>query len=431
MVKFCMKNTVKLRINEIKNGRELAVLALFDCFENNNKLNLDILANGAVDRDLAFLEIKRALALAYGCVEDQYTIDYELNLVLQKPLDKLDPLLRTVLRLAAYELKAAREPAYAIINESCNIFKKIAKDNFHLQISKSLRNKEMIKPLVSFLNACLRAYHRRLPFVHKTKDLSLNFAMKNELIGYFKLAFGADQYIKELEAIKNFPKYLFGMCNLLKIDFISLKAKMAEEGVEIHSLEDFIDEKMLPNDLKKAYSLIKNNAFYIETKGINFKKLTSFREGLFWIQGLCSMLVSSLTAFYTKGEISNIFDVCAAPGGKSIMPRVLNDNKSYFYMSDISAARLEKTNENIIRLGLDGDDLIKLYVADAREKYPSDFLGKMDIVICDVPCSGLGTIKSKPDIKYHLNHQKIMDLLPLQAEILNNASSLLKKKLAG
>lgn len=110
------------------------------------------------------------------------------------------------------------------------------------------------------------------------------------------------------------------------------------------------------------------------------------------------------------------------------MPRVLNDNKSYFYMSDISVMRLEKTNENIIRLGLDGDDLIKLYVADAREKYPSDFLGKMDIVICDVPCSGLGTIKSKPDIKYHLNHQKIMDLLPLQAEILNNASSLLKKE---
>ena len=147
--------------------------------------------------------------------------------------------------------------------------------------------------------------------------------------------------------------------------------------------------------------------------------LKSFRDGLFFVQDISSMLASQ--GGFIKRD-AYVIDVCAAPGGKSINAALMADI-GHVSSRDISGRKVSLIKENAERLGIDN---ITYKVWDAVKK-DEESVEKADVLICDLPCSGLGIIGRKPDIKYNVTYEKIKELALLQRKILSTVWEYVKK----
>ena len=160
------------------------------------------------------------------------------------------------------------------------------------------------------------------------------------------------------------------------------------------------------------------NALYID--GYDFLSgITAFQEGKFYVQDVSSMLVS---LWAEPKEGAQVIDVCAAPGGKSIHMAELLHGTGMVEARDLTEYKVSLIEENIERCGLTN---IRAKQADARV-LEEDSVGKADIVIADLPCSGLGVIGKKPDIKYKMSEAKCVELAALQREILHTVQNYVK-----
>ena len=168
---------------------------------------------------------------------------------------------------------------------------------------------------------------------------------------------------------------------------------------------------LLEQDGASMIPLYPENGVYILDYSGAPDNLTAFREGLLAIQDLSSSLAGDATGI-REGDL--VLDVCGAPGGKALHAAEIMHGTGQVIVRDLSEEKVERIRENIARSGFEN---VRAEVFDAREFDP-DLEGKCDIVIADLPCSGLGVIGRKPDIRYHASEEGIASLAALQREIL-------------
>ena len=323
--------------------------------------------------------------LVYGVTERKITLDYIIGNNLQQPVKRLKKDVLVILRLGVYQLLFSDKiPASAAVNESV----KLAKNNKSAYAS-------------GLVNAVLRKVADKGFVIPEAFDdvkrMSVLYSAPEELIKFLTYHYGKDNSEGFLKASLE-PKKIFIRVNTVKTTPDELKVVLENDGVVVKSVG-------LPN----AFEIELNKAVY---------GLEGYKKGLFHVEDISSQLcVEALSP--TKN--STVIDVCAAPGGKTFTLAQYMDNTGELFSCDIYESRTKLIKDGAERLGL---TCVKTRVNDAC-KYNSDF-PEADYVLCDVPCSGMGIIGKKPEIKYK-KLDDIKELLPIQRTILDTTSQYVKK----
>ena len=322
--------------------------------------------------------------LVYGVTERKITLDYIISGCLSQPISKLKKEVLVILRLGTYQLVFSDKiPASAAVNESV----KLAKNN-------------KCGFATGLVNAVLRKVANdgfTIPEdTDNVKRISVLYSAPEELVKFLSYHYGESNAEEFLKAALQ-PKKIMIRVNTVKTTPEELKFLLEKEGVGV-------SETSVPN----AFQINVNKAVY---------ELESYKKGLFHVEDISSQLcIEALAPF----ENCTMIDVCAAPGGKSFTAAEYMNNKGVLFSCDIYESRTDLIKEGAERLGL---DCIKPFVNDAsqfNENFP-----KADRVLCDVPCSGMGIISKKPEIKYK-KLDDIKELLPIQRKILETASKYVK-----
>lgn len=324
--------------------------------------------------------------LVYGVCERLLTLDYILSKYLRQPLKKLKPDVLTVLRMGVYQLKFMDSvPASAAVNESVKLIKKSGSAFASGLVNSVLRN--VSNDEIEYPQTDNIFY-----------DLSIRYSCPESLVKQF-----ADDYsIEDAEGILSSSlgrRSITARVNTLKTDTNTLVTSLKSDGIDAEKSE-----------------LLEN--YIIFNKVNDIEGLLQFKEGLFHIQDISSgFCVKALDAH----EGMTVLDVCSAPGSKSFSAAEDMNNKGRVLSFDIYEQRVGLINKGAKRLGI---DIISSQVQDASVFNPS-LEGIADRVLCDVPCSCLGTIGHKPEIKYK-DFAFIDKLCELQYNIISNSARYLK-----
>ena len=357
-------------------ARETALQALMACRKEGawaNAVLKEYIGRNRLDaRDAAL-----ATRLCYGVLQNRLRLDFFLEGLLSRPLSQLHPVVRDVLHLGLYQLyDLDKIPASAAVNESVALAKKYAKN-----------------PQASALvNAVLRSA-QRCGKPEEPTSYALRYSHPEELIALLKGSLPKGTLEPMLKADNEAPRTVV-QANTLKITPAALQQRLEAEGAEVtrhHWMED---------------------ALVIGGMG-SLERLPSFREGLYYVQDPAARL-SVLCARLPK-EGAKVLDCCAAPGGKSFAASIAMEGKGEIISCDIHPHKPQLIANGAARLGLTN---IRPLLQDAAAYVPQ-WEGKMDCVIADVPCSGLGIIRKKPDIRYK-NLEEARALPGLQRKILEN-----------
>lgn len=351
---------------------------------SNLALDTALKAGGLPPRDEAL-----ATALTYGVIERRLTLDYFISHFAKRPCSKISPLPLNILRLGAYQLMYMNKiPASAAVNESV----KLAKNGGCAYAS-------------GFINGVLRTLERNLaalPYPDPEQDPiayhSVRYSCPEWLVRQWMKDYGkedAEGILNSLCGERNneFPVTI--RVNSLKTIAAELIEKLLAEGIE-----------MQPSEWDSDCLLLRRLP---ELSGF-----APFIRGEFIVQGMASQLCCKALDPH-PGE--TVFDLCAAPGGKSFTMAFLMGNQGSISSFDLYESRVGLIREGAARLGI---DILKAAPADASKPIPG--LGQADCVLCDVPCSGLGVIAKKPEIRYK-DPSELKALPELQYRILLEGAS--------
>ncbi len=370
----------------MKNARQIAFEALLKVYKDGAYSNLIIDSLLKENPDLDERDKSFICNIVYGTLDRLILIDYNLGHYLNQPVKKLKPELHTVLRMGAYQLLFMdKVPSRAAVNESVNLAK-VNKSNF----------------AASMVNAVLRRIADnglRLPDSadNELEYLSVKYSCPQWLVSLWINAYGKENSVALAEKALDAPPLVI-RCNTTKISPDELIHKLEEEGVVAEKSE------LLPN------SLIINSSNAVD-------ELEAYKTGLFHVQDSASQ-ICCLAVDAKPGE--TVFDLCSAPGGKAFTIAEMMENTGVVRAFDIYQSRVELIKKGAERLGLTN---VFSYLSDAsifNENY-----GLADKVLCDVPCSGLGIIRRKPEIRFK-KPEDIDNLPDLQYRILCNATGYLK-----
>lgn len=368
----------------MQNPRQLAFEALTktekDGAYSNIALDFLLSKSDCDTRDRAFVS-----NLFYGVIERKITLDYNIELYLSKPISKLKKDVLTVLRLGAYQiLFMDKVPSSAAVNESVNIAKKNG-----LSYASGL------------VNAVLRKLDKnglKLPSEEDfTEYLSVRYSCPQWLVNKWLKEFGREDTVGILESS-------VGVCkNYIRVNnTLTTSEKLIEE---------------LKNDGVSAFGTEYANCLEIQLGGRGVESLESFKKGLFHVQdAACQLCARALNV--KPGD--RVFDLCAAPGGKTYTIAEEMNNSGEVLSFDIHEHRVRLIQSGAERLGL---TCVKAKPGDATRHYSE--IGMADAVLCDVPCSGFGITGRKPEIKYK-NPDEIKQLPALQLQILKNGAEYVK-----
>ena len=351
-----------------------------------------ILVRDMLDAHQDLSEKQRAFMkrLSEGTLERRIELDGVIDRFSKKPASGLRPLIRQILRMGIYQiLYMDSVPDSAACSESVRLAKLHKMD-----------------ALSGFVNAVLRNVIRsrdrgELESFLGEASLSVRYSMPQWLIDLWKDQLGEEETDRLLES-------------LLEIRPVCIRFPMDTDPAEREEILSGIRQtgaEVTPGRwLPYAFAL---------TGTSNLSDLPGYKEGRWTIQDESSMFVTE-AAGIRGGEI--IMDVCAAPGGKSMhAASLLREGRVMAF--DLSRKKTEQIRKNIKRMGL----LEKISVSeqDARV-HNSTYENCADLLLCDLPCSGLGIIGRKRDIKYRIGREELTELSALQREILKNAVSYLK-----
>lgn len=352
----------------MKSSRLLAFETLHKIFYDGaySNLALDVVLND-IKHEKAFIS-----ALVYGVVERKITLDWFINRYLQA---KPKPKIMTILRLGAYQiLFMDKVPVSAAINESVKLCKEISQDYY-----------------TGLVNAVLHKIDENREF---PDDISIQYAVPQNLIKMWGKAYG-QQCVEEFLPYINGPAPLFAVPNIQFVDSDKLIYELMCEGIDSE----------ISGELVRILS------------PLNIKECVAFQKGLFHIQDKSSYECCKTLA-PKSGE--TVLDICAAPGGKSFTLAGLMKNEGRILSFDLHESRIKLIADGAKRLGFD--------IIDAQQNDGTVFnplLPKADKVLCDVPCSGFGIIRRKPEIR-HKELDSIKNLPAIQKRILSVSSSYLK-----
>lgn len=373
------------------NAREIALGIILEIVEKNS-FSHQVLGRtlsqyqNIEKQDRAFIT-----RLCDGTVERLITIDYIINQYSSVKVNKMKPIIRNLLRMSVYQLKYMNQvPDSAVCNEAVKLAKK-----------KGFQN------LSGFVNGVLRNIVRnpeKVTFPNESKEpvkyLSINFSIPESLIAYLINQYDYNTVKIMLESALDDRKTTI-RCNLNKITSDKLKESLT-------NLEVTVEEgAYLP------YAFKISNYNYLE-------QLEPFNQGQFLIQDESSMLVGAVSGV-KAGDY--VIDVCAAPGGKSLHVAELLQSSGHVDSRDVSEKKVALIDDNIKRMQLTN---ITAKVQDALA-LDDGSIGRADVVIADLPCSGLGIIGKKPDIKYNMTKEKMKDLVQIQRNILDIVQQYVKE----
>ncbi|MEG0692729.1 MAG: 16S rRNA (cytosine(967)-C(5))-methyltransferase RsmB [Oscillospiraceae bacterium] len=350
-------------------------------------------SNIALDKTLteAKLESKDksfATVLFYGVLERKITLDYILSKYSKKPVNKLDKEVLVILEMGIYQLLYMDSvPDSAAVDECVKLV--------------AYARKASAKP---FVNAVLRGFIRdkkefELPNIKSDKlfHYSVKYSCPKWLFSQWEKQYDLDTAIKLSKAsLERAP--LTVRVNTLKTTTEKLIVYLANRGVKA-----------------TEHSYLENCLLLEETGSI--EKLPQYRQGLFYVQDAASQLcVKALNPI--PNQI--VLDICSAPGSKSFTIAQYMQNEGELYSFDLYEHKLKLIKDSAKRLGI---TIIQTALQDGAIK--NDSIKMADRVLCDVPCSGLGIIRRKPEIKYK-NEEDFKGLPEIQYNILKNAASYVK-----
>ncbi|MBE6798701.1 MAG: 16S rRNA (cytosine(967)-C(5))-methyltransferase RsmB [Ruminococcaceae bacterium] len=362
-------------------ARSVAVKVICDILSDKSYSNI------AVDSALANANLSKkdsglATTLIYGVLQRKITLERILE-ELNSKKGKTDDYVSSALFVGLYQiLFLDRIPESAAVNETVNVIKQ-----------------SKFKFAAGFVNAILRkaaaGKTKILQSIADSRDISFKYSCPVPLLKGLIVDYGRETTEGFLGVSLESPK-MYARINTLKTTKDELFERLSKKGIECR--EAIVD-----------------GCFCIENGG-GLKELQEFKEGLFYIQDPASQL--AVAALKIEPSMS-VLDICSAPGGKSFTAAMHLKGKGRIVSCDIYEKRVGLIADGASRLGV---DCISTAVADATVKVAD--LGEFDRVICDVPCSGFGVIRRKPEIKY--KQEDFCELQSIQLKILKNAASYVK-----
>lgn len=350
-------------------------------------------ANVALAKELAKAQLsdtdrRFVTELVYGAVKAWGTLDYILGCYVNRPLNKIPPMIRSLLRLALYQIfYLDKVPPSAAVNTAVDLAKKYAHPG-----------------TVKFVNAVLRTAVREpdkaaFPVEDKARHLSLTGMHPLWLVKRWIKQFGYAETCRLVE-FDNAPAYLSLRTNTLKISRDELRERLAALGGAVE-----------PSPLVPEGIVYRHN--------LSLRDLAPLTEGLCQVQDISSMLVAHILQ-PQAGEF--IIDACSAPGGKTAHIAALMHNRGRILATDVYEHKLARVKENAARLGI---GIIDTRLLDAR-RIGALYANRADRVLVDAPCSGLGVLRRRSDARWQKSAAMWRELLPLQREILHSSAQAVK-----
>lgn len=370
-------------------ARLLVVRVLHEVIEE------EAFSNESLDHHLRLLHLdarQRAFATAgiYGTLSLRLALDSRLNTVLNQPLGELDPWVRNILRFGLWQLdNAYGVPAHAAVAESVELCRALQKE-----------------AATGLVNAVLRRLSKE-PAHFRRKDEGLALGLGNELFGLFKHWFGKSRARALAEAF------------LQPAHSISLRVNRRRSSSA--ELAPMLQAEDLTTEPGRWYS----EALRVRPGRLRLDQLPSYAEGLFMVQDEAAQTVGVLSG---AEQVHTALDLCAAPGGKTLDLAERLPEGAALLGVDLSAERLSKAVANAARLRLP----VQWLTADVADPALPDLLTAAnaayregaELVLLDVPCSGLGLLGRKPELRWRMDYQSIQRFPELQQKLLRAAAAL-------
>ncbi|MBU3180414.1 16S rRNA (cytosine(967)-C(5))-methyltransferase RsmB [Clostridium psychrophilum] len=372
-----MNNSRLVAINVIEK-------VLNDNAYSNIVLGIELNKSELSDKDKALVT-----EIVYGTLKYKYTIDKILCNYIKKGIDKLESFVLNILRISVYQIRYLdKVPSFAVVNEAVNLTKK--KSN--IGASK-------------LVNGVLRSYLRdETAKYYDEKDnmqrLCFEYSFTKALVKLFIKQYGTETAEKILKGL-NYKPDVTVRVNTLKLTYKEIWEKLIKNGYNIE--EGYV--------CPEAIRII---------KGKNIENNLLFNEGNITAQDESAMLTAR--SMEIKPNLQ-VLDLCSAPGGKTTHIAELMKNTGHILAFDVHENKLSLIEENLKRIGITNTTCD---VHDATI-YDPNLFEYADRVLIDVPCSGLGIIRKKPEIKWSKSLKDIKSIIEIQRKIMENASKYVKK----
>lgn len=341
---------------------------------NNSKLE---------DKDKALVT-----EIVYGTIKYKYTIDIILNNYLGNGLKNVDSYILNTLRITIYQLRFLDKiPSFAAVNEAVEIAKKY----------KTIGESKLV-------NGVLRNYIRNNDKLYYNKKdeietLCFKYSFDKWLVNMFIHQYGMEKVEGILKGLNEKPGVTVRVNNL-KTNYDEAYNSLIEYGYNIE--EGYVCPEAI-----------------IINKGKNIQNNPLFKEGKITVQDESAMLVAPSIDIE---EGATVLDLCSAPGGKTTHIAEIMNDKVNIKAFDIHSHKLKLIQDNAKRMGIDN---ISYYEFDATE-FNEELKNSAEGVMIDVPCSGLGIIRKKPEIKYTKQKSDFKGIIEVQRKIMINAASYVK-----
>lgn len=324
-----------------------------------------------------------------GTLERMIELDYIINQFSKVKVNKMKPVIRNIIRSAVYQLKYMDSvPNSAACNEAVK-----------------LATKKGFSNLKGFVNGVLRNIERNLESItypeetNLTEYLHIKYSMPKWILEQWLPKYDRET-VETMLADFQKEKPTTIRCNLNQMSKEELVSELEAEGVKVE------EHPYLP------YALLISGYDYLAD-------LKTFQQGAFHVQDISSMLVSHIADPKTD---DSVIDVCAAPGGKALHMAELLQGTGHVEARDLTDYKVHLIQENIMRSGMNNIEAVRWDATVLDE----NSVEKADIVIADLPCSGLGVLGKKTDLKYKMTEETQTDLVALQRDILSNVKAYVK-----
>ena len=377
-------NEVNQAIRKTTDERELCFWLLYSVFEQ------DAFSNLVIKQSENITDFVRAMF--YGTITYCYSLDFLIKHASKKDVCDMDPSVRTIVRMGTWQIICSEKvPDFAAANTSVELSKKLLHSG------------------TEFINAVLRKVTELSVEERKLSNYKaeVETALKPEIFGIFKKAYGKDRALSIGRAFLKTPELNFRV-QTNKTSTELVKNHLEAEGMSVVE-GHFMDE-----------------ALNVNPNGVAISETTDFLEGNIFVQGEAEQLAGFIATPFAG---MSVLDCCAAPGGKSTHIAEITGDNCEIVSVDINESRLALINDNAKRLGIKS---ITTICADAADLSSCDDLSLrkdtngFDLVVTDVPCSGLGLISKKPDIRQTISFERIGEIVLKQQKIINEAANFVK-----
>lgn len=368
------------------NSRKIIVEILNSVFYKASYSNIEInkrLNNSSLDiRDRSLVT-----EIVYGTIRYKKKIDFIISNYV-KDIRLVDKTILNILRSTIYQiLFLSKVPDYAAVNEAVNLAKTVSKSSSGFVngvLRNILRNKD--KNYTASLNG--------------KKLLAVKYSFPNWMVELFIKQYGIEKAESIMKNLNETPNITVRV-NSLKSDYDDVLEKLEENGYNVE------EGTICPEAIKI-------------NKGSSIEHNDLFKDGYITVQDESAMLTAQLLDLE---ENMNVIDLCSAPGGKATHIGELMNNTGKITACDIYEHKIKLINDNCTRLGVTD---VEAVVNDAAV-INNDFINEADRVLVDVPCSGLGIIRKKPEIKWNKTKKSLDELCTIQRDIMQNAWRYLKE----